>query len=117
MSATGVIALLVATWLVTFLILFFPGRWLGSWIAKRSASMFVGILFCIGFGKLFVVYVAVFLVFARLSFLPHVNGNTGGFGVAFVGLLFFVPAFAALILGFRRAQAAQRDFLQPATSQ
>jgi hypothetical protein len=84
-------------------VLVFPARWLGAWIAKKSPNNFVGIIYCVAISQLFVVYAAVFLVFARLPFLPHVNQNTGGLGIAIVDVFFFVPAFAALLVGFRRA--------------
>jgi hypothetical protein len=113
MSAVSTISILATLWLASFLVLLFPARWLGAWIAKKSPNNIVGIIFCIAFAQLFVVYAAVFLVFARLPFLPHVNENTGGFGIAIVGVFFFVPAFAALLLGFRRA-VARNGYLQTA---
>jgi hypothetical protein len=114
MSAAGTISILAALWLITFLVLLFPARWLGVWIAKKSPNNFLGIVFCIAFAKLFVVYAAVFLAFARLPFLPHINENTGGFGIAIVAVFFFVPALTALALGFRRA-VARNGYLQTAT--
>lgn len=95
MSAASTIAILTTLWIVSFLVLVFPARWLGAWMAKKSPNNFVGIIYCVAISQLFVVYAAVFLVFARLPFLPHVNQNTGGLGIAIVDVFFFVPAFAA----------------------
>lgn len=78
MSAVSTIAILATLWIVSFLVLLFPARWLGVWIAKKSSNNFVGITYCVAISQLFVVYAAVFMVFARLPFLPHVNQNTGG---------------------------------------
>ena len=49
----------------------------------------------------------VFLAFAGLGFLPHVNTDKDGFGILFPAIWFFVPAFSALMPGFRRAQATR----------
>ncbi|KRR21225.1 hypothetical protein [Bradyrhizobium retamae] len=104
MSGLNILGVIAAVWVFTFLILLLPGRWLGSWVVKHTPNTFVGILFCIAFAKLFVAYLAVVLVFARLPFLPHVNTDAG-FAIAFTALMFFVPAFVAQFMGFRRAQA------------
>jgi hypothetical protein len=113
--AVDTIGIFVAVWAATFFVLLFPARWLGAWIARKSPNNFLGIVMCIAFAKLFVVYAAVFLVFARLPFLPHINNNTGGFGIAMVGAFFFVPAFVALVIGYRRALSRNSDF-QPSIS-
>jgi hypothetical protein len=105
MSAAGFISILAALWLLTFFVLLVPAGWLGVWIARKSPNSFLGVVFCFALAELFVVCAAVVLVFARLPFLPHVNENTGGFGITIVTVFFFVPAFAALIVGFRRAVA------------
>lgn len=104
LELAGVIA---AVWVVVFLVLLLPARWLGRWIAKSSPNTFYGILFCLAFAKLFVACIAVVLVFARLPSLPHVNTDKD-FALIFTGLFFFVPALVAQFLGFRRAQA-QRE--------
>ena len=62
---------------------------------------------CVAAAKLCVACAVVFLVFAGLGFLPHVNTDKDGFGILFAATLFFVPAFSALMPGFRRAQATR----------
>jgi hypothetical protein len=113
MSVVSFIAILATLWIASFLVLFFPARRLGGWIAKKSTNNFVGLIYCVIISQLFVVYAAIFLVFARLPFLPHVNQNTGGFGIAIVDVFFFVPALAAMLIGFRRA-IVRNSHLQPA---
>jgi len=63
---------------------------------------------CVAAAKLCVVCAAVFLVFTRFGFLPHVNTDKDGFRIFFAAILFFAPAFSALMPGFRRAQATRK---------
>jgi hypothetical protein len=62
---------------------------------------------CVAAAKLCAVCAVVFLVFAGLSFLPHVDTDKDGFGILFAAVLFFVPALFALMPGFRPAQATE----------
>jgi hypothetical protein len=101
-----VTAAILGVWLAAFAILLFPGRWVGRWIARQTKSTFWGLVFCVVLAKLVVVWIAVFLVFARLPFLAHVNSDPQGFGLVFVSVLFFVPALLTLVLGFRRARSS-----------
>jgi hypothetical protein len=75
MTVALTIGTLAAIWVITYFALIFPARWLGAWIAKKSSNSFLGIVLCIAFAKLFVVYAAVFLVFARLPFF-HMSTTT-----------------------------------------
>jgi hypothetical protein len=77
-------------------------------MASKGTNSFQGVLLCVAATKLFVVWTAAFLVFTGFSFLPHVNTDKGGFAIFFAAVLFFVPVFSALMLGFRRAQATQK---------
>lgn len=76
-------------------------------MASKGTKSFLGMLLCVVAAKLFVVCAAVILVFARFGFLAHVNTAKDGFGIFFAAVLFFVPAFSALMLGFRRTQATR----------
>ncbi len=107
MSGLELLGVIGAVWMFAFFVLLLPGRWLGNWIDKSSPNTFFGILFCIAFAKLFVVCVAVVLVFARLPSLPHVNTDKN-FALTFTALFLFVPAFVAQFIGFRRAQARRK---------
>jgi hypothetical protein len=69
---------------------------------------------CVAAAKLCVVCAAVFLVFARFGFLPQVSTDKDGFGIFFAAVLFFVPAFSALMPGFRRSQATRKRSIDEA---
>jgi hypothetical protein len=99
-----------AGWLVTSLavLLLLPARWGGRWLAGKGTNSFQDVLRCVAAAKLFVVWTAAFLVFARFTFLPHVNTDKSGFAIFFAAVLFFLPVSSALMLGFRRAQATQK---------
>ena len=85
-----------------------PARWAERWMASRGTNSFQGALICVAAAKLFVVWTAASLVFARSGFLPQVNTDKSGFAIFLAAVLFFVPVFSALMLGFRRAQATQQ---------
>jgi hypothetical protein len=99
-----------AVWLVTSLavLLLLPARWGGRRMASRGTNSFQGVLLCVAAAKLFVVWTAASLVFARSGFLPHVETGKSEFGIFLAAVLFFVPVFSALMPGFRRAQATQK---------
>ena len=99
-----------AVWLVMFLavLLLLPARCGGRSMASKGTNSFQGVLLCVAAAKLFVVWTAAFLIFARFSFLPHVNTDKSGFAIFFAAVLFFLPVLSALMLGFRRAQATQK---------
>jgi hypothetical protein len=99
-----IIGIIAIVWVVAFLVFYFPGKLIGRWIAGKAPNLFVSLLFCIALAKLAVVIVAAVLLFSRFEFLPHVNADTRGFAFFFVGALFFVPAFSALLLGERKAR-------------
>ena len=108
-----IIGVTAIAWVVAFLVFYFPGKLIGRWIAGSAPNLFVSILFCITLAKLAVVVVAAVLLFCRFEFLPHVNSDTRGFVLFFVGLLLFVPAFSALLLGERKAR---RSVMSTATT-
>ena len=91
-----------AVWLVTSLavLLLLPARWGGRWMASRGTNSFQGVLLCVAAAKLFVVWTAASLVFARSGSLPHVETGKSGFGIFLDAVLFFVPVFSALMPGF-----------------
>jgi hypothetical protein len=76
-------------------------------MASKGTKSFQGVLLCVAAAKLFVVCAAGILVFAKFGFLAHVNTDKDGFGISFAAVLFFAPAFSALMLGFRRTQATR----------
>jgi hypothetical protein len=71
-------------------------------------------LLCVAAAKLCAVSAVVFLVFAGLSFLPHVNTDKDRFGILFAAVLFVVPAFSASMRGFRPAQATKTPSIDEA---
>ncbi|WP_375314390.1 hypothetical protein WHZ77_15415 [Bradyrhizobium sp. A5] len=107
MSVLELAGVIAVVWMVSFLSLLLPGRWIGMWIDKSSPNTFSGILFSVAIAKLFVVCIALVLVLARFSDLPHVNADKD-FAIIFAGLFLFVPAFVALFVGFRRSRAQRK---------
>jgi len=104
MNGIDLLTVIAATWIGALVVLLFPGRWIGSWIAANSPNAFFGVLYCEVFTKLLLVILAIVTVFVRLPFLPHVNTDES-FALAFIATLFFVPALLAQLVGFRRARA------------
>ncbi|MGY8709643.1 hypothetical protein RAD16_28215 [Bradyrhizobium sp. 18BD] len=107
MSGLELASVIAVVWVASFVVLLLPGRWLGIWIAKSSPNTHFGVLYSVAIAKLFVVCIALVLVLARLSDLPHVNADKD-FAIIFAGIFFFVPAFVALFMGFRRARAQRK---------
>ena len=99
-----------AVWLVTLpaVLLPLPARWGERRMAGRGANSVQDVLVCVAAAKLFVVWTAAFLVFARSGFLPQVSTDKSGFAIFLAAVLLFVPAFSALMLGFPSAQATQK---------
>jgi hypothetical protein len=54
--------------------------------------------------KLVVVIGGIVLVFGHFEVFPHLNNDPKHFGLFFVGIFLFVPAFAALVTGYLRAR-------------
>ena len=103
------ISTIPAVWLVTLpaVLLPLPARWGERRMAGSGANSVQDVLVCVAAAKLFVVWTAAFLVFARSGFLPQVNTDKSGFAIFFAAV-FLVPAFSALMPGLRRAQATQK---------
>lgn len=98
------IGYLVAIWVVTFLLVLFPARWIGKWLSGNNMPMLLGIIACIKITIAFIAFVSFFLIMMRFDFLPHVNTGKRGFVYVFTTILFGIPAFSALVHGFVRAR-------------
>jgi hypothetical protein len=102
---------ILAAWVLVFLCALYPARWVGPWIERISQNTLLGVVMCIVVAKLVVVLCATILVFARLSVLSHVNTDVT-FAIFFTAVLFGVPVFSALVLGFRHARGRRSSALQ-----
>jgi hypothetical protein len=100
----AVVGYILVIWLVTFLIAFLPTRWIGKWIVAKCTNVYLGLLFCIKLTTVFVVWVSLFVMIARFESLPNVTADRRGFVYYFTSVLFALPVFAALALGFWRAR-------------
>jgi len=98
------ISYILVIWLLTFLIAFLPARWIGKWIVGKLTNVCFGLLICIKLMTVFVVWVSLFLMLARFESLPHVTADRRGFVYFFTSVLFAVPIFSALVLGFYQAR-------------
>lgn len=98
------IGYILAIWLVTFLVVFFPAGWIGKWMAGHKLPVPFGVIACLKVTLIFIMLVSSFLVVMRFESLPHVNSDKRGFVYFLATLLFGVPAFVALLLGFIRAR-------------
>jgi hypothetical protein len=102
----AVVIYLVAFWLVAFLLAVFPARWVGNWLARKQLPMPFGIMACIKITILFVTFVSLFFISMRFDF-PHSDDK--GFIYFLASLLFGLPVFVALVLGFIRARKNECD--------
>lgn len=98
------IGYLLGIWLITFLLVLLPARWIGKWMAGHKLPMPFGVIACLKVTLIFIMVVASFLVVMQFESLPHVNSDKRGFVYFLATLLFGVPAFVALLLGFMRAR-------------
>jgi hypothetical protein len=105
MSPVVLISTIIAIWIVTFLVAFIPARLIGRWaVGTGGGNLFYDVLFSAKIAELIVLCVLLVLTLGRFSYFPHLNADPKGFGFFFLNLLFFVPVFSALMLGFRRAR-------------
>lgn len=93
------------TWIVTFLVAIIPGRYVGAYIARDGTRPIAAAVLSIMATKLALIMILLCLMLLRLEALPHLNADPKGFGMVFVGILFFVPIFAAVMRGYLRARA------------
>lgn len=91
-----------AIWIGAFLTAFYPARRIGPWIV-HGGNNFYGFAICLAISKLFVVCAAIlFSVFGPTS-LSHVRSDAV-VAIVFSAVLFWMPVFCALVLGFLRAR-------------
>jgi hypothetical protein len=99
------LAVLVFVWALAFAMLFLPARKVGTWIA-RPPDGFVGttlsILLCFVLAWSVVLLGWLALMVGGGEVFPHVKADY--FGLSYVTVLLFVPAFAALITGYQHAR-------------
>ena len=102
-----IVATIGLIWVLAFAFLLVPTRWIAARMAKSAAGwpgVALSICLCFVIAKFVVAVVCVVLVFGQFEVFPHFNRDPLHFGFFFVGVLLFVPAFAALLTGYLRAR-------------
>lgn len=97
----------VVVWTVTFLVFFFPGRYVGSSIAKGMSRGWVGHLtggfLCLKFAFVGVTILQTAMLFAQFkTTMPNFYKDPLGFGTALFIFLFFLPILSTIAFGYIR---------------
>ncbi|QOZ35614.1 hypothetical protein [Bradyrhizobium sp. CCBAU 53421] len=99
------LAVLAFLWAIAFAMLFLPARKVGTWIARPRdglAGTALSILLCFVLAWGVVLFGRLALVLVGHHVFPPINPDF--FGLYYVAVLLFVPAFAALITGSLHAR-------------
>ncbi len=102
-TPTVILGLLIV-WAVTFSIALLPAIWIGRLIVRKCLRTVEAATVCLACTKVLVVFVATFLIVMKFEALPHVRAEGQVFAIVFSAVVFGVPAFAALLLGWQRAR-------------
>jgi hypothetical protein len=94
---------LLLVWVVIFLIALLPAIWAARLIARKWERTADAVIVCLTCAILFSFFVATFLIVMKFDALPHVRAERASFAIFFSGVVFGVPAFAALLVGLKRA--------------
>jgi len=101
------LAVLAFVWALAFAMLLLPARKAGRWIARPPdgyAGAALSVLFCFAIAWMVVLLAWLALKIGGRQVFPHVKADY--FGLFFVAVLLFMPAFASLIAGYLHARMA-----------
>jgi hypothetical protein len=95
---------LLLVWAVIFLIALLPAIWVGRLIARKCPRIADAVTACLTCAVLFSFFVATFLIVMKFDALSHVRAERQEFAIFFSAVVCGVPAFAALLVGLKRAR-------------
>jgi len=107
MWAPAVVLELLLVWAIIFMIAMLPAIWVGRPIARKCARTADAVTVCLCCAIVFSYIAATFLIIMKFDALPHVRAERQGFAAFFSGVVFGVPTFFALLVGFMRARRNQ----------